>query len=300
MTAPPVAVPTRSSTLGVLARQEIRGYLRHKLFWVSAAGMVVLDVAMATNHLDDNSSTGGYMIVPAALLGLFGLVTMFGLTRRSDRAALAAGAVAVPERTRTLALATATVVPFSLAFVSWLVAVTAYFAYPPDPSTVPPAVSDAFVAAQMFGDGVLCAVGGPLLGLLLARYLPRRGVPVVAVVVLAVVTILLQGNFEGGQPYRVWWVWTYFVGQVSGGWVTDGGPVHWATAPGNPFLWLGYLVVICALGVVVAVYHDPESDRPRLRRVVAALLAVAVALGIGTMTVGYPDVVRNPIACTSC
>jgi hypothetical protein len=297
MTAPPVAVPTGSSTLGVLARQEIRAYLRHKLFWVSAAATIALDVAMALDRLDDTGS-GGYMIAPAALLGLLGLVTMFSLTRRSDRAALAAGAVAVPERTRTLALAIATVVPFSLAFLSWLVAVAAYLAWPPQPTTLPQGVSQAFVIAQMFGDGVLCAVGGPLLGLLLARYLPRRGVPVVAVVLLVLITILLQGNFQGGQPYRVWWVWTYFVGQLSRGW--SPGQVHWATAPGNPFLWLGYLAVLCALGVVVAVYHDPDSDRPRLRRVVVGLLAVAVVLGVATMTVGFTDVVTNPLPCAGC
>jgi hypothetical protein len=152
----------------------------------------------------------------------------------------------------------------------------------------------------MFGDGVLCAVGGPLLGLLLARWLPRRGVPVVAVVVLVVVTMLLQGNFRGGQPYRVWWVWTYFVGQVSTGWVTDGGPVHWATAPGNPFLWLAYLVVLCALGVLVAVLHDPESDRSRLRWQALGLVGAALVLGVLTMTVGYTDVVVNPLPCTTC
>jgi hypothetical protein len=42
---------------------------------------------------------------------VLGLVVMFGLARNSDRAAEAAGAVSVPQRTRTLSLATAVVVP---------------------------------------------------------------------------------------------------------------------------------------------------------------------------------------------
>ena len=54
----------------------------------------------------------------AVLWGVLGLVVMFGLTRRSDRAAEAAGAVAVPERTRTLALACAIVVPFTAAMLA--------------------------------------------------------------------------------------------------------------------------------------------------------------------------------------
>ena len=198
----------------MLARQEIRNYLRHKLFWFGTALVLVLDVVMLFDLDDDPSSSGSYMIAPAALLGVLGLVVMFGLTRRSDRAAEAAGVVAVPERTRTLALACATVVPLSVALVSFVAAVVAWIVHPPADYVVPPGVSNAFVFAQMFGDGVMCAVGGPLLGLLLARYLPRRGVAAVASVVLVIVTILLQGGLVGGeQPYRVFWFWTYFLSQ---------------------------------------------------------------------------------------
>jgi hypothetical protein len=297
------------STLGVLARQEIRQYLRHKLFWLGAAVMVLTDVTMILGVLDSNGSSLAYMIIPATLLGLLGLVTTYGLTRRSDRAALAAGAVAVPERTRTLALVAAVVVvPGGLALLSWVVAVAAYYAHPPKAYIVPSGVSDAFLFAQMFGDGVLCAVGGPLLGLLLARYLPRRGVPVASVVGLVIVTILLQGNFAGGQPFRVWWVWTYFVTQVS---VVDGQPIsgfssdpareiYMGTLPGNPYLWLVYLVLLCVLGVLVAVMHDPESDRRVLRKAAAGLLVAAVLAGILTMTVGHTDMVISHLPCTSC
>jgi hypothetical protein len=299
---------TTGSTLGVLARQEILSYLRHKLFWLSAAVMVIADVAMIVGVFDKAGSSTSYMILPAALLGLLGLVTMFGLTRRSDRAAEAAGTVAVPERTRTLALAAAVVVPGGLALISWVVAVAAYYVSPPRDYVVPPGVSDAFVFAQMFGDGVLCAVGGPLLGLLLARYLPRRGVPVISVVVLVIATIMLQGNFTGGQPYRVWWVWTYFFTQVT---VVDGHlgsgfssdparELHFGTLPGNPYLWLLYLVMVCALGLLVAVMHDPESDQRRLRRIGAGMLVGVVLLGILTMTVGFEHIAVNPLLCTTC
>jgi hypothetical protein len=293
----------------VLARQEIGQYLRHKLFWFGAAVMVLADVTMLVGVFDENGSSAAYEIVPGALLGLLGLVTTYGLTRRSDRAALAAGAVAVPERTRTLALVTAVVVvPGGLAFLSWVVAVAGYYAHPPKAYVIPPGVSDAFVFAELFGDGVLCAVGGPLLGLLLARYLPRRGVPVISVVVLVVVTILLQGNFAGGQPYRVWWVWTYFLTQVA---VLHGQPASGfssdpdrelfiGTLPGNPYLWLVYLVLLCVLGVLVAVMHDQESDRRVLRKAAAGVLVAAVLAGILTMTVGYTDMVINPMPCTSC
>ena len=285
------------SALGVLARQEIRNYLNAKLFWFGAALTLVADVVMVLDLQSDPASSAFYMIAPAALLGVLGLVVMVGLTRRSDRAAEAAGAVAVPERTRTLALACATVVPFAVALLSFVAAVVAWNLYPPAGYVVPPGVSDAFVYAQMFGDGVLCAVGGPLLGLLLARYLPRRGVAAVASVLLVIVTILLQGGLFGGQPYRVFWVWTYFLTQGSAG-APD--RRHFATVPGNPYLWVLYLMALCVLGVVVAVLHDPESERGRLRNVAAGLVVVAVLLGALTMTVGFTDSIVHPAVCPTC
>jgi len=284
------------STLGVLARQEIRNYLRHKLFWVGTALVLLLDMVMLFDLDDDPGSSGSYMIAPAALLGVLGLVVMNSLTRRSDRAAEAAGVVAVPERTRTLALAAATVVPFSVALGSFAVAVVAWYVHPPAGYVVPPGISSAFVHAEQFGDGVVCAVGGPILGLVLARYVPRRGAAAVASVLLVIATILLQGSLLGGeQPYRVLWGWTYFLTQrsVDGVW-------HMGTLPGNPFIWVLYLLVVCALGVVVAIRHDPESDRTALTKVASGLAALAVVLGVLTMTVGYTDAVISPGVCEFC
>lgn len=271
------------TNLGVLARQEIGNYLRHKLFWFSAALtllMTVMALLGRTGTADESSVT--YMIGPAAALGVLGLITMFGLTRRSDRAAEAAGAVAVPERIRTLALASAVVVPATLALVAFSGAVVEFHIHPPQAGVVPDGVSALFVHAQQFGGGVMSAIGGPLLGLLLARYLPQRGAAAVAVVVLVLITILLQGGVVGGdQRYRVLWFWTYFLAPSA--------DETWATLPGNPFLWVLYLAALCVLGVVVAVAHDPEADRAGLRRVVLALAALALVLGVLTMTVGYAD-----------
>lgn len=290
------SMTTTGSTLGVLARQEISNYLHHKLFWIGTALVLVVDVVMLFNVGDDPGSSGSYMIAPAALLGVLGLVVMYGLTRRSDRAAEAAGVVAVPERTRTLALAAATVVPVSVALVSFAAAVVDWYLHPPAGYVVPPGIPNVFVHAQQFGDGVVCAVGGPILGLLLARYVPRRGAAAVASVLLVIVTILLQGSLVGGeQPYRVLWFWTYFLTQrsVDGVW-------HMGTLPGNPFIWVLYLLTLCALGVVVAVRHDPESDRATLTKVALALGALAVVLGLLTMTVGYTEGVISPGVCGFC
>jgi hypothetical protein len=287
---------TTGSTLGVLAWQEIRNYLRHKLFWLGAALTLLVDVVMLFHLDDDPGSSGSYMIAPAALLGVLGLVVMYGLTRRSDRAAEAAGVVAVPERSRTLALAAATVVPFSVALASFVVAVVVWYVHPPAGYVVPPGISSAFVHAEQFGDGVVCAVGGPILGLVLARYLPRRGTAPVASVLLVMATILLQGSLVGGdQPYRVFWFWTYFLTQrsVDGVW-------HIGTLPGNPFIWVLYLLALCALGVVLAVRHDLESEQVALTKVALGMSVLVVVLGVLTMTVGFTEAVISPQVCGFC
>ena len=55
------------STLGVLARQEIRNYLMHKLFWFGGSMTALVVVAMFV--ADDPGSAGAYMIGPGAMLG---------------------------------------------------------------------------------------------------------------------------------------------------------------------------------------------------------------------------------------
>ena len=278
--------------------QEIRNYLRSKLFWFGAALTLALDVDILFHIDGDPGSSGSYTIAPAALLGVLGLVVLFGLTRQSDHAAEAAGTVAVPERTRTLALVAATIVPFTVAIFSYAVAIVTSYVHPPADYIVPPGISNAFVFAQMFGEGVVCAVGGPLLGLLLARYLPKRGIAAVASVLLVVATMLLQdGGLVGReQPYRVFWVWTYFLTQG-----TQGGPGehHFTSYPGNPFLWVLYLVSLCALGVVAAVFHDPDSDRATLKKVALGLVIVAIVLGLLAMTAGFARASSAPTSARS-
>jgi hypothetical protein len=290
---------TPAPMLGVLAGQEIRNYLKSRLFW---AGAVLLGAVSAFSFVDasqhgaDQASSTMDMIAPAALLGVFGLIVMAGLTKRSDRAAAAAGSVAVPERTRTAALATAVVVPLTAALLWFVAVLIAYQVNPPSPSTVPfGPIGDGYVFVVMFALGVVPAASGPILGLVIARWLPRRGVTALAVVVVVLVTILLQGNFQSTWHWRVVWPWTHWYGPL--GWDTGDG--HWVVLPGSPQLWLVYLLAVCALGVLVAIYHDPESDRGTLRKVISGVLVVAVVALALTMTLGLDEAVYNPITSSA-
>lgn len=286
--------PADTSVLGTLARREIRHYATSWLFLAGAALTAVATVQ--SFFVDDGTSSTMTMIVPAAAIGLVGLVVMSGLARRSDRAAAAAGAVAVPERTRTLALAAAVVVPLAAALL-WFAAVLVLLAtQPPSAGAVPfGPVGTAHVVAVMGALGVVPALGGPLLGLVVARWLPQRGVTAIAVVVVVLVTILLQGNFEATWRWHVVWPWVYWYGPLSWG-STGTGADSWVALPGSPFAWIVYQLALCALCVIVAMWHDADSGRARLRPALVVTIVVAVVALVATLTLGLPDAVHNPVS----
>lgn len=273
-----------------LARREVRHYALHPLFWVGTI-LLAAQVLLSTVNGEGGMSSTLTMIAPAALLGLLGLIIMTSLAKRSDRAAAATGAPVVPERVRTRALATAILVPGTVALVWFAWAVVYFFTDPPDSFAFPHGpVSTAYVLAVIFALGVVPAAGGPLLGLLLSRWLPQRGMAALALVLVVVVSILMQGNFESTWSWKAFWPWTYWYGPL--GWSSGTGT--WVATPGSPVAWIGYLAALCALGLQLAIVHDPESDRARLKRGIAITLVVAaVALAL-TLTLGLPDAYVNP------
>jgi hypothetical protein len=274
-------------TLGTLARKEIVRYLRHPVFLAGLALTILVSLVV-----DGTSSTMLDGLAPAAGLGLFGLIVMASLTKSSDRAAEAAGSVALDQRTRTLALASAVVVPFGFALLWFVRSVVIYNVSPPEPRTAPfGPMSDAYVYMVMFDQGVLAAVGGPLLGLVIARWIPRRGATPVAVVLMVLVTIMLQGIFESTRSFREIWPWTHFFGPMG----VDGDGDRWVVLTGSPYWYAAYLVALCVIGVLVALYRDQESPRGKLRNVIIAVAVVSAVLCVLAMTGGFDDTLVNPL-----
>jgi hypothetical protein len=278
-TAPPI--------LGTLARQEIRNYLRSKLFWFGTLLWILLCLG-AFLWPDDDYSTTGDGLGSAMVLGVFGIVIMAGLVRNSDRAAAASGAVAVPQRTRTLALAAAAVVPGVMGLIWFVCAVAGYQLDPPSPAGAPFGEhSELDFYAAMFAEGVTPAVGGPLLGLVIGRWLPGRGIAPLLAVVVVIVTVVMQPLFGWAERPRLAWIWIHFYG-LDG---VEGDPERLVAEPGSPYFYIGYQVALCILGVLVAMYRDPESDRTGLRRRIAAVAGVAVVL-LGLAVLAGPDSVQ--------
>jgi hypothetical protein len=278
-----------TTALGSLARQEILAYLRHPLFLVGLA----LTITSAVLGPDKTSSSIFHVIVPATTLGVFGILVMNSLVRRSDNNAAAAGTVVVSERTRTWALAWAAVVPFTagLAFFGW--AVWAYHDQPPLNHSIPFGgyVGDSWVYASMLALGTIAALGGPILGLVVGRWLRFRGAGILTAVAIIMVTIVMQGIVEPLRYVRVFAPWTYFGGPYG----VEGDPDRWLILTGSPQWYCLYLLALCALGVVVAGLHDREQPRGGLTRVAAGIAVLALALGTLSMTTGVQEQRVNPL-----
>jgi hypothetical protein len=286
-----MTITAAESTFGALARQEILNYLRSKLFWVGAALTAVV-TALGLAGGDPRWSTTGDGIAPAALVGVLGISVMAGMTRNSDRAAAAAGAVAVDQRTRTLALASAVVVPATVGLAWFLLALVGYNLNPPDADAAAfGPVTETFIYAGMFIEGVMACVGGPLLGLVIGRWLPRRGVAPLVSVVVVLVTIVMQPLFTWAEGWRQVWVWVHYY--VPGG--VDGDGDRAVALTGSPYLHIAYLALLCVLGVLFAMYRDTETDRMRLRKVIVTVAAVAAVVCVLSISGGFDEQRVNPL-----
>ncbi len=234
-------------------------------------------------------------IVPATGLGVLGLVAMAGMARNARTLSRASGAAPVPERAQTGALALACLLPFTvgLAWFAWNVYL--FHQYPPSPNGFPfgPVADDElWKLAVLFGEGPMAALGGPLLGVLIGRWFPRRGIAPLCAVLLVSLVVVFQGYVEPVRSIRLFSPWTYFGGPAG----VEGDPDRMVLYPGSPQWWVVYTAVLCGLAVVGALWHDPEARTTKLRVIGAVLILAAVATyGLATFT-GIDHTVVNPLS----
>lgn len=275
------------SVLPQLAAKETTRYLRHPLFLLG----FVLTWFTSLSHIDRQTSVLSSQLYPAAGIGLFGLLVMNGLARSGERVAAAAGEVPTSSRTRNLALVAALIVPLTvgLAWFTW--AVWAFNHQPPGVDGAPfGGIGHGWAYAVLFALGTLSCVGGPVLGLVLARWVDVRGAPPVFAVLLILAVIVTQGVFAALRPYRLVMPWTGF----SGPWGIDSDPNRVLILQGSPGWYAVYLALLCVLGVLVALIPGEDDRRPLLRAAgVVAVLAVAACV-FASIT-GVPQTMVNPV-----
>jgi hypothetical protein len=277
-----------AAALPVLARFEMRRYARHPLFILG----VIVNVAICVMGPSTDMSSLGDAIAPAAGIGIFGIIIMASLARTSERIRLAAGVVPVGERTRTLALVAACLVPFAAGLAWWIWAFATYRHSPPAANGFPfgPA-SDAWVGAVLFGQGPMASLGGPLLGLLVGRWVGGRAAPAITAVGTVMFCIVMQGLFDPLRRIRVISPWTYWGGPFG----VKGDGNRMLLFPGSPYWWVAYLACICALGALAALLHDRDQPRRPLVVLAAATAVLAVVTVLLSMWTGIPETLVNPL-----
>jgi hypothetical protein len=152
------------------------------------------------------------------------------------------------------------------------------------------AISDV-ERSSMLVAAIAYSVGGPLFGVLVARWTSFRGAGLVSA--LTLVVWYLIGSFALVLPASrlgtllhlsaPWTVWTSSDGQGEPTWVAGGSP-QW---------YLVYLCLLCALAVTAALYRTAlQAHRPRFLRSGLTLAVLAVcSLGLAAA----PDPTRLPL-----
>jgi hypothetical protein len=213
----------------------------------------------------------------AFLIGVFGFVVAHRLTTSLRRTHELTSTVPVEQQTRTLSLCLACLVPFAVGIAGAIYMLVTNTITPPDgiPPSAPvtwfgdyPAVD---VLATLFLMGPLATLGGPLLGVAVARWAPFRGSALLGVVVLVVATAVPASDSHG-SAVRLASAWPVLMDEH----VVDGRNLSSTFVPEIEPIWaLGWVLSLCGLAVVAALLRDPCHRRQLL--VAGGALTVAAA-----------------------
>lgn len=268
-----------AATVRELAAADAKRFARHPLFIIGNLANLALIYAAA---LDRVPSPLGLAVSPAFFLGIFGLIVAHRLTTAMQRSHELVDSMPSSQRRRTLALCLACGVPFVAGIVSAIVILVLVAAYPPDRPT-PGEKMTWFgyypwldVIATLLAIGTVAALGGPLLGVLIATWAPFRGSALIAVVAIF---FLCEAATHWSSPWRYLPPWTALVDEH----VLDGEVGSSTFQPGISEAWyFVYALLMSALAAVGALLRDPGDRRMLLW--IGAVLAVSAA-GAVTLTV---------------
>jgi hypothetical protein len=246
-----------------LAGIQATRYARHPLFLIGVA-LVILTSTSAHEETYGRLEAG---VGVAFLIGVLGLIVGYRLTATEDRAGDLLHSAPVPGVTRTLALCTACLVPFSIGLLWFLAQMASFAVWPAEPALVDAVGGWGTVVAITLGSSAMCALGGPLLGVAAARWLrfPGAGVLVAAALTIAV-TFFVSGALvpnllnntliqatATAMPFTEWVLVDFDSGTETLLGVRDGAPLGHVL----------YQVSLCGLAVWAAVMRDAEGATRR-------------------------------------
>ena len=273
---PPATSPGRG-TFTALAARETRRFALNPVFLL---GVVLAEWTTwtggggTTTEIDE---VNGY---PAVFLGGLGMMAAYWLTRSMRASEPVAGVTPVTRPARTAALCCVAIVPFCcgvLALFGML------HSYPVGDAVYGPFSPSARVAV-LVGQIVIPALGGPLLGVALGRWVRFPGAAFVLFLVIfgwvELVTILTISRPDSAPiaVLRLFSPFAFFTLHADSGGVTA-----WR---GSPWFFIGWQLALCAIAILVALLRGAEGRvRTRIIRalgiagVAALILLVLAALG---------------------
>jgi len=266
----PAATPGQSVT--ALALTEARRFARHPLFLCSLAVVLVAQgVGIARQQVIDVGVEA--TVLPAFFIGVFGFVVAHRLTTSLRRTGDLADTAPVGAQRRTVALCLACLVPMTLGILVILSMALFGAVWPP---TMPDRQvawfgyeSNLDVWAVLIGDVVLACLGGPLLGVAVARWAPFRGSALLGMVLLMTGPVLAQAvpsPWYAAAPWVIFNDERVVGGKYQASWILDAVSPAW---------WCGYAACLCALAVVAALMRE-SAHRRQLSLAGGVIAAAAV------------------------
>jgi hypothetical protein len=277
-------MPARTR-IGALAKIEVRRYALHPVF-LTGLVLNVAVLAKALTHTRDSLYEPA--VAPAFLLGVFGIVVGFRMTRSLERTAEALATTPVDVAQRVGALCIACLLPGVIGLLSGVSILLfedqngdwGYGTWPAHDRV-----------AIILGQTALGSLGGPLLGIACARWLRFPGAVVVADLATTGWTIVANGWTASNQDSTTWLLARMFSPFAFFHTLdTDGGAPHAVESwRGNPWFFLLWLALLCLLAVVVAMLKGAEgSTRETLKRALVVVVVAALASYAHTVATG-PD-----------
>jgi hypothetical protein len=274
---PPATSPGRA-TFTALAARETRRLALNPVFlsavvftawWTWAGrGAAVADIDLVNAFA-------------AIFLGGFGMLAAFWLTRSMRASEPVVGVTPVTQPIRTAALCAVAIVPFGCGCLTLL----AFLHFHPASDPAYGAFSPPARVAVLVGQIVVPALGGPLLGVALGRWVRFPGAALVMLLVLwgwvSLVTSVSMSHPDSAPVavLRLFAGFTFFALHSDAGGVTA-----WR---GSPWFFIGWQLALCAIAVLVALLRGAEGRvRTRIIRAlgvagVAALVMLALAAAGG-------------------
>jgi hypothetical protein len=257
------------TTFVALAAREMRRFVLNPVFLLAVVLTAWVTWTPSASVTEIDSVNGN----PAVLLGGFGMMATYWLTRSMRDSEPVVGVTPTRLPVRTAALCAVAVLPF----LCGVLALFAFLRSYPVGDSVYGAFSPSAQVAVLVGQIVVPSLGGPLLGVALGRWVRFPGAGFVLFLVifgwvnLATVPSLSHPDSTPFTVLRLFSPFAFFTCTFNTADVT--------TWRGSPWFFIGWQLALCAIAVLVALLRGAEGrTRSRIIRALAVAGVAAVIL----------------------